>query len=138
MSIIVDYKKIVADISKNPKLYEVYMQEFPEFKDQINEIKKKPDCEGCLMKNLPPFLAHKDAASRLALIYGSDAQINLSPPKPPAFMPTYEVKEVPYTEYAEWFEENMRITPERRVQFYNAFAMGDKVIVSMIVLQVKQ
>jgi len=131
----IDYRKIVEDIAGDK--YEIFLHEFDGVKLQVEEIHKKPKCEGCVIKNIPLILAYSKAKEKLETIYGTKEEIDMTIPKPiqpPKFDPRHVVLEIDPDYYPKWFADNVKATPDKRVQFFNAYYNSDKkkVIVSMV------
>jgi hypothetical protein len=133
----ISFQTILDDLQNDEK-FQIFQLEFPNYKKELTEIKTNPNCFGCISKNFTTLFSNKEEVEKkLKLIYGSVCNIDLTlptPPPQPRFNMKTEVIEVNVEEYSTWFNENVTMTPEKRIQTYSTFYNPDtkKVVVSMV------
>jgi hypothetical protein len=117
----INYQKIANDISKGYDV--IFNNEFPEAKETIEAIKKKPKCGGCLIKNIPVLFGQPNFEEKLKLIYGDDVEYDLAMPKesvhpnkPGPYTQAAEILEFTEEEWKDWWEENMKTNIRTKFQ----------------------
>lgn len=79
MSEVVTYQTIKKDLQTVKS--EIFIQEFPQVKDEINTFKAKPNCGACELNVLPKIFSDPKLEQKLKLIYGNDIQVDKTLPQ---------------------------------------------------------
>jgi len=136
----INFTKIALDISQNNEIYETFIREFPQNKTNIDEIKQKPRCGGCISKNLQEIFNNENISSVLKNIYGEDNEIDMSIPKPMTFSTNFVVDEIDPENYLIWLNENVKIDEKSRTQIFDVFfnTKKNKMTVSRMIIVPQQ
>jgi hypothetical protein len=134
---IVNYRKIALDISEGYDV--VFNNEFPEAKDVIEKLRKKPKCGTCLMANIPSLFNQPEFEEKIKLIYGDDVEYDLTPPSKSSkthegFNQNVELLEFTEKEWKEWWTGNMNDRVTKKFQHIATYYKPEtKTVVASIV-----
>jgi len=136
MSLLVNSARLKEDITGNK--YEIFLQEFPDAKAELEKLKTQPSCGQCEKEVIPKIFSDPKADQKLKLIYGDDVVIDKVIPPQPQYEQSVEVHRIPMPEYEEWFKETMKQNSEKVVRMVTtAYRSKDDTMIVSIVAMVK-
>ncbi len=107
---LIDYQAIKRDIQTDKSA--LFIQEFPDVKDAIEQFKAKPTCGSCEQNVIPKLMANPKLTEKLKLIYGEDIQVDLKVPERPQFDQAGKTFMIKLEEYEKWFEDFNKPNPD--------------------------
>ena len=113
---IVNAEKIRQDIVGGVKTA-IFIEEFPNLRAEIIELKGNPNCASCITKTITPMLSDPAVKEKLSLIYGKDIQIDSTKPVPVRWKQTTEVRRVVSDLWPAEFDKLMIPSQDKQFRF---------------------